>query len=164
MHTLLLKARSWLGPDVLDDEDRQRIARLNLIFLVGAGVLTALRMLTVVRTLPDSAPLVAIAVLALPGMALLVWSRRLGRVRLTAYLTAALFWLVINVAAVLAGGVDRPLFATNVTVLIFVALTLGARTMLVFAAASVLAGLAMYFGRLAGLVHAPASLAADFLV
>src|SRR5450432_3694663 len=115
MQALLLNAKNWLGPDVPDDEDRRRIARLNLIFLAGAGTLTVLRILSVSRALPGSAPLLLLGVLALPIVGALLWSLRLGRVRLTALLTATLFWVIINMAAVLAGGVDRPLFATNVT-------------------------------------------------
>ena len=154
----------WLGPDVPDDEDRQRITRLNRIFLIMAALLTGLRALSLLSAWPATAPLVAVGGLTIAILLALFWSQRLAHVRLTAYLTAAFLWAMINLAAFLAGGVDRPFFGTNITVLIFVALTLGARPLSLFTLATIVVAIAMYLGRLAGVVHVPATLSTDLLV
>src|SRR5260370_31225063 len=118
MFPILLQAKNWLRPDILDADDRQRIARLNRIFLLIAGSLTTLRGLGVLSALPESAPFVALAALVVLACLALLWSQRLCRVKVTTYLTATLFSLVINFAAVIARGIDLPLSDTHVTVLI----------------------------------------------
>ena len=89
MLSLLHRASLWLGPDIPDVEDRRRITRLNRNFLIAAGLLTGLRALSLLSAWPASAPLLAVAGLAIAIILALLWSLRLGRVRLTAYLTSA---------------------------------------------------------------------------
>jgi len=155
MGSLLLKARAWLGPTAVDADDRPRVARLTRIFLIIGASFTALRALVVISALPASTPYVVLATVTLFGCLVLLWSQRLSRVRLTAFLSAGLLWVVVNGAAILAGGVDRPFFATNMTVLIFAALALGGQAVAGFALATLLSGLALFAARLNGWLPAP---------
>src|SRR5579859_3371431 len=154
MLSLLVRAKNWLGPNILDAGDRARITRLNRLFLLIAGLLTLLRALGVARALPETAPLVALAALVVLASAALLWSQRLGRVKLTAYLTAGIYWLAVNLATFFSGGIDRPFYGTNVTILIFVALTLGVRVLAITTVLTVLAGGAIFVAGANGLLPA----------
>jgi PAS domain S-box-containing protein len=153
----------FFTPPVFDDEDQTRIARLNHSFVLLVSFFVTLRAIGFLGALPESAPLLWISAGVLLACLALLRLVHLGRVRLTAYLSATTFWLAANSAAVAAGGVDRPLFSTNLTVLIFVALTLGARATAGFALASLLAGVGMLWARFNGLLPTP-TFAADLVV
>src|SRR5262245_25741996 len=99
MPSMLHRAKLWLRPDAPDPDDRRRITRLNRIFLILVGLLTALRALSLLSAWPDTAPLVAVGAVALVIEAALLWAIRFGRVRLNAFLTAAFLWMIINLAA-----------------------------------------------------------------
>jgi PAS domain S-box-containing protein len=146
-----------------EEEDTQRIAGFLKLFLVLALGFVGLRMITALPALPSSLPVFIIALLVWLACLGLFWLTRRGHVWQTAFLTAAILTLAVNVGATLSGGVDRPLFATNLTALIFVALTFGPGATVGFAAVDILAGLGLIWARLNGLLPVPPA-GSDFIV
>ncbi|MBN1584524.1 MAG: GAF domain-containing protein [Anaerolineae bacterium] len=153
------RVKRFFSPPVFkDDEDKTRVASLLntvLLTVLVLAVVFSLFSLTLVETSGIVVLLIVegALVLSVLGSRFLM---RSGRVRLASVLFSLTLWIIVTLVTAASGGVRTPGFGIYLVVVMIAGLLLGGRAGFAFAGLSALAGLAMLYAEVSGLLFEPA--------
>lgn len=140
-----LRLRRLLHVPVFEDEAITRVAGILhyvLLLLILGGLIYTVVVALFVPELSSRLPLAFMIDALMIGLLLVLHT---GRVRLVALILTISMWLLLNIYALISGGMQHPVFAAHVLIIIIAGLTLGAGATLGFASFSAAAGIIIYW-------------------
>lgn len=119
-----------------------------IAFILQAAVHATVILFAGIDVTPRLAPVVVLLLAAAPATMLLVRQQ----VKPAADALCVMLWFALMLASYFAGGIDRPIYSGSVLLLIAVTLLMGSRACVLYAAATMLAGILMLIGQCRGWV------------
>jgi GAF domain-containing protein len=136
------------------EEKTQAASMLNTIVLTTLTLSVVFSIATPFISPNPKFSLIFTGILALPQLAALALMHR-GHVQSASILLSSLFWGIITLSAVIAGGVRSTSYGIYILVILTAGLLLGLRAAVIFIALSFLSGLGMLYAEAKGILPQP---------